>query len=260
MVAAASAVVRAGPRRSDVHRARGAGPLRLLCPRAGGDAAWIVTSSFGGGLVDGDALALEVEIDAGATAVVTSQASTKIYKGTSSQRTAVRVRGDGRAIVVPDPVVPFRDARFAQVTTIALDAASSLVFGDVLTAGRIAYGERWSAAALDLTLALEVAGARVLHDRVVLGDDAARRMRRFEAIATAIVLGPAVREHAPAALALAAPAHPGARVVVAGSPLGDGGAMLRIAGERVEDVVAATRAALAPACARLGEDPWSRRW
>jgi dihydropteroate synthase len=35
-------------------RSRAAGPLRLLHPRAAGRAAWIVTSSLGGGLVDGD--------------------------------------------------------------------------------------------------------------------------------------------------------------------------------------------------------------
>jgi urease accessory protein len=53
----ASALVRAREHRSDVHRARSAGPLRLLTPRAGA-AAWIVTSTYGGGLVDGDQVAL----------------------------------------------------------------------------------------------------------------------------------------------------------------------------------------------------------
>src|SRR5262245_31484735 len=145
MLDVASAVVRPGPGRSDVHRARGAGPLRLLCPRAAGDAAWIVTSSLGGGLVDGDDVALEVAIAAGATSVITTQASTKIYKGSSRQRLTVRVEGDGSALVVPDPTVPYRDARFTQVTTIDLEADSTLVLCDVVTAGRVAYGEWWSA-------------------------------------------------------------------------------------------------------------------
>src|SRR5262245_15567397 len=97
-LAVASAVVCAGNGRSDVHRARGAGPLRLLFPRAAGDAAWIVTSSLGGGLVDGDAVALDVRVEAGATAVVTTQASTKVYKGSSQQRTRVAVAGDGAVL------------------------------------------------------------------------------------------------------------------------------------------------------------------
>src|SRR5690606_21225455 len=133
----ASAVIGPGGGRSHVHRARGAGPLRLLCPRAAGDAGWIVTSSLGGGLVHGDDVTLEVRVDAGATAVLTTQASTKIYKGSSRQRTELRVAGDGAALVVPDPVVPYRDATFTQVTNIELASESTLVLSDVLTAGRV---------------------------------------------------------------------------------------------------------------------------
>ena len=259
MLDVASAVVRPGVGRSDVHRARGAGPLRLLLPRAAGKAAWIVTSSLGGGLVDGDDVALDVSVDAGATAVVTTQASTKVYKGSSRQRTEVRVAGDGAALVVPDPVVPYRDASFTQVTSIELTSASTLVLCDVLTAGRIAYGEQWSAARLDTTLRIAIDGACVLHDRVVLAGDVAAQLRRFSALATAVLLGPRVGELATAQLAALGAVERGAKVIVAGSPLA-GGAMFRIAGEDVETVVHATRGLLRDACALLGEDPWSRKW
>jgi urease accessory protein len=233
--------------------------LRVLCPRAAGKAAWLVTSSLGGGLVDGDHVAFDVEVDAGATCVLTTQASSKVYKGTSSQRTRVTVNGDGVAIVVPDPVVPYRDASFTQSTEISLAAGASLVLGDVLTAGRVAFGERWNAAKLDATLSIDRAGAKLLHDRVLLGADAAMRMRRFEALATAVLLGPRVADLAAAELAKLERTERGARLIVAGSPLGDG-AMMRFAGERVEDVVAAVRRVLGAAVARLGEDPWSRKW
>jgi urease accessory protein len=255
----ASAVVRPGRGRSDVHRARGAGPLRLLFPRAAGDAAWIVTSSLGGGLVDGDAVALEVTIDAGATAVVTTQASTKVYKGSSQQRTHVRVAGDGTALVVPDPVVPYRDASFAQTTELELARDASLILCDVLTAGRVAYGERWSATRLDTLLRISIDGTLVLHDRIVLAGDVAAHMQRFTALATAILIGPRVREVAAAQLAALERVMPGSPVIVAGSPLADG-ALFRIAGDDVETVVHATRALLQGACTRVGEAPWSRKW
>jgi urease accessory protein len=255
----ASAVIRPGSGRSDVHRARGAGPLRLLCPRAAGDAGWVVTSSLGGGLVDGDAVALEVEVAAGATAVVTTQASTKVYKGSSQQRTHVRVDAGGTALVVPDPVVPYRDAHFAQVTELELAGDATLILCDVLTAGRIAYGERWSAARLDTLLRISIAGTCVLHDRIVLAGDVAAHMRRFAALATAVLVGPRVADLAAARLAELAPAARGANVIVAGSPLADG-ALFRLAGEDVETVVHSTRALLRQACARVGEDPWSRKW
>lgn len=297
MLDVASAVIRPGVGRSHVHRARAAGPLRLLCPRAAGDAGWIVTSSLGGGLVDGDDVALEVRVEAGATAVITTQASTKVYKGSSRQRTEVRVADEGAALVVPDPIVPYRDATFTQVTHVELARASTLVLCDVLTAGRVAYGERWSATRLDTTLSLAIGGTRVLHDRIVLTGDVAARMGRFTALATAILVGPRVRDIAAAQLAAltAGTANQGATsagvggaavgtasaasaairgamaaagvgglersapVIVAGSPLADG-AMFRIAGADIEQTLDRLRALLRPACTALGEDPWSRKW
>lgn len=259
MADVASAVIRPGIGRSEVHRARGAGPLRLLCPRGAGDAGWVVTSSLGGGLVDGDAVELDVEVAAGATAVVTTQASTKVYKGTSRQRTHVRVAAAGTALVVPDPVVPYRDACFAQVTDVELAPDASLILCDVLTAGRVAYGERWSATRLDTLLRISQGGVLALHDRIVLAGDVAARMQRFTALATAVLVGPRVRDIAESQLAALGELTRGAPIIVAGSPLGTG-ALFRIAGEDVETVVHATRELVREACIRVGEDPWSRKW
>ena len=255
----ASAVIGRGPTRSDVHRLRGAGPLRLLNPRAAGSAAWIVTSSLGGGLVDGDDVALEVTVAPGATALVNAQASSKIYKGTSRQRLAVRVHGDGNALVVPDPIVPFRDASYTQRTKVALDRDSSLVLCDVVTAGRLAFGERWSCMRFDSCLEIEIDGRRVLCDRVVLDGAIGEKMTRFSAIATAILVGPRAGAFGRAELEKLGVVSKRAPLVAAGSPLA-GGAMLRVAGESIEQVVAATRAMLVGACTELGEDPWSRKW
>ncbi|MBA2539312.1 MAG: urease accessory protein UreD, partial [Deltaproteobacteria bacterium] len=222
-------------------------------------------SSLGGGLVDGDDVALEVVIDAGATGLVTTQASTKIYKGTSRQRLDVRVHGDGCALVVPDPIVPFRDASYTQVTRIALDAGASLVLCDIVTAGRLAYGERWSCTRFDSTLSIEIGGARKLHDRVVLDQGSStrssigQRMQRFAAMATAVIVGPRVGALGRAELAALPQVEKHAPVIVAGSEFVDG-AMLRIVGEDIEQVVAATRSILRAACSQLGEDPWSRKW
>jgi urease accessory protein len=259
MLDVARVLVRSGEGRSDVHRARGAGPLRLLTPRAAGNAAWIVTSSLGGGLVDGDNVALEVTVDAGATCVVTTQASTKVYKGRTRQHTRVIVDRDAAALVVPDAIVPYRDADYVQMTEIELAASSTLVLGDVITCGRLAYGERWSATHVDTCLRMNIDGVALLHDRLRFGPDTATRMRRFEALGTAILLGPRVADLAATQLAALGHVDRGAPLVVAGSPLADG-ALFRIAGDNIEAVIHATRQLLRAACARLGEDPWSRKW
>jgi len=261
--ALASVVVRAGAEHSAVHRARPAGPLRLFCPRRPGFAAWVVASNLGGGLVDGDDLALEIAVERGATCVITTQASTKVYRGDTRQRTRIRVEDGGAAIVAPDPVVPFRGARFVQATAVELAADASLVLVDTITAGRVAHGERWSAARIDSALEVAIAGTRRLIDRVVLVGDAegdlARRMRRFEALATCVLVGPRVAAYAAAGLAHRTRPAPGDALVIAGSPLGDG-AVFRIAGERIEAVTHAVRALIGPACDALGALPWQRRW
>lgn len=259
MLDVARALVRPGAGRSDVHRARGAGPLRLLTPRAAGTAAWIVTSSLGGGLVDGDEVALEVTVAAGATCVVTTQASTKVYKGRTRQHTSVTVERDGAALVVPDAIVPYRDADYTQTTDVTMAAESTLVLGDVITCGRRAYGERWNATQIDTRLRITRDGALLLHDRLRLGADAAARMRRFDAIGTVVLLGAHVADIAVGQLAALGPVERDAPVIVAGSPLADG-AVFRIAGGSIETVIHATRDLLRGACTRLGEDPWCRKW
>ncbi|CAN5774830.1 hypothetical protein BH11MYX2_BH11MYX2_24280 [soil metagenome] len=259
----ASAVVRTHPDgvRSDVHRARGAGPLKLLTLRAS-NAAWIVTSSLGGGLVDGDAVALDVEIDTNATAVVTTQASTKAYKGRAHQELRVRVGERANAIVVPDHLVPYANARVVQATRLDLASSASLVLCDILTAGRIAHGEMWACERVDLTLSIMRDGVQRLVDRVVL-DRAhgaiAERLPGIAAIATCVLLGPRVAEHARAVLDRVRETPLVGEVLIAASPL-DEGVLVRLAGPSVEQVIATTRAQLIDACKALGEDPWARKW
>lgn len=279
----ARAIVRLGPRRgdgaqqSDVHRARSAGPLRLLTPRRAGDAAWIVTSSLGGGLVDGDDVALDVQVDDGATCVLASQASTKVYRGDSKQRTRVTIGDGAAAIVVPDPIVPFRDSVIVQSTTIAMHEHASLVLCDAITAGRIAHGERWGARSIDSRIemtASAIAGSREssalepssssnvlrsdtsaasvhLRDRVLI-----ERPLPVEAIATMIVLGPRVRREARALLDDIARRSIVERI--AASEFRDG-AIVKLAGT-ITEVTSAIRLHLTPACRALGEDPWARKW
>ena len=55
-------------------------PLKLLVPCPRGPTVWAFAATFGGGLVAGDRIAMEVMVDTGATAAIGTQASTKIYR------------------------------------------------------------------------------------------------------------------------------------------------------------------------------------
>src|SRR5262245_48343677 len=74
-------------------------PLQLLVPRPRGPAVWACAGTLGGGLVDGDALALEVAVGDGAALLVSTQASTKVYRGAASQRLSATV-GDGALLAL----------------------------------------------------------------------------------------------------------------------------------------------------------------
>ena len=96
-----------------------ASPLRLLTPADHGDAAWVFLASLGGGLLDGDRIDLDVEVGDGASALLGTQASTKVYRSPpggagSSQRLSARVGAGALLAVVPDPVVCFADTRYEQ--------------------------------------------------------------------------------------------------------------------------------------------------
>ena len=101
---------------SVVARAYATSPLRLLTPTNHGHAAWIYGSSYGGGLVDGDAVAIDVNVAAGATAFVSTQASTKVYRSFRGARTATvaRIGAGGLLVLAPDPVVCDAGARYRQ--------------------------------------------------------------------------------------------------------------------------------------------------
>lgn len=252
--------------RSAVVEARAASPLRLVVTRPQRGVAWVFTSTFGGGLVDGDAIALDVEVREGARLLLTTQASTKVYKSPRGTRSALSARVGPDALLVswPDPVACFASARYAQSTTIELAERASLVAVETVTAGRVAHGEQWSFARYRSDLRVARGGRAFAVDALAL--DAAHgsiadRMGRFEALATVILAGPACEPIARAAsdAIAASPVEKGSDLLEAASPI-DTGAILRIAGTSIERVAARVRERLEGVAAIAGGDPWARKW
>lgn len=264
-------VVRRGER-SVAERVCAASPLRLLTPRNHGDAAWVFTSSFGGGLVDGDRQVLDVEVGAGASAYLSTQASTKVYRSLRGAAAELRARVDEQALLVvaPDPVVCFADSRFHQRQEFELARSGSLVVVDWVTSGRRESGERWAFAHYTSRLIARVDGTLVVHDAVALrreDGDLGARMGRFDVLAIVLVLGTPLLPHATALVAdlETEPVRRAASLLaVAGAVThrreGNLGCVLRIAGPSVEDVGRSIRSALSFVPVLLGDDPWLRKW
>ena len=105
-------------------------PLKLLAPRRPGHAAWIYTSTYGGGLVAGDEIDLQVRLGPGACGVLGTQSATKVYKSSEGaicrQSLAATVADEALLVVVPDPVICFADARYEQRQRIELQCGRRL--------------------------------------------------------------------------------------------------------------------------------------
>ncbi len=252
--------------RTAVVEARASSPLRLLITRPQRGVTWAFTSTFGGGLVDGDAIGLDVTVGAFARLLLTSQASTKVYRSPRGARSSLSARVRAGAVLVswPDPVACFAGARYAQSTAVDLEDGASLVAVETVTAGRVAHGERWSFARYRSDLRVARGGRALVLDALVLDaahGSIAERMGRFEALATVIVAGPACAAIARDALAAiaAAPVARGDELLEAASPIDDG-AIVRVAGASIERVASRVRERLAGVSALVGGDPWARKW
>ena len=252
-----------GPQRTDLVAAAARSPTRLLTPRNHGHARWVYTSSFGGGLVSGDEARYDLDVGAGATAVLLTQASTKVYRSPRPASQTVRATvGAGACLaILPDPVVCFAGARFCADASIRLGEGASLVWLEVLGAGRVARGERWAFDSYASRLRVEQGGALLAHEATELDDRAGPLGSRFGAmnlVGTLLVAGPAGETLGPDLRAASTTPRRGASVVAQASTR-DGVTVLRFAAERTEDgqrLVARALAALPPL---LGDDPFARR-
>ena len=116
--------------RSVITRALATSPLRLVLNKNRAPSAWVVTSTLGGGLVDGDRITLEARALGGSALAVLTQASTKVYRGQSAQRTLGHVEDGALLAVLPDPVACFAGSRFEQETRVRLDDGGSTLILD----------------------------------------------------------------------------------------------------------------------------------
>ncbi|WP_051718958.1 urease accessory protein UreD [Hymenobacter sp. IS2118] len=144
-------------------------PLKLLQPASPGSAVHVVLSSYGGGLVAGDVIRLRVAVRAGAQLVLSTQASTRVFRSidgaVAEQRTVGELADDALAVVFPDPVVPQAESRYRQVQEWHLQPSSLLLLVDWLHSGRMDQGERFAFTSLHSELRVRVAGRLLVLDR-----------------------------------------------------------------------------------------------
>ena len=252
--------------RSVVVSAEASSPLKLLTPRNHGHAAWVYQSSQGGGFVGADDVRLAVEVAAGASLFLSSQASSKVYRASAAQYALTAAVADGATLVSwPDPVVCFAGASLAQTQTFSLRGDARLVCVDAWTSGRLAHGERWAFERLLSRIRVEVDGVRVFQDGVLLSAQHGAldvRMGPINAFATVVVAGAlAALSSELVARVRAQPLGDPATTALCTASVWPWGVVLRLGAPTAEALVVVLGELLgAPVAALLGDDPWARKW
>lgn len=118
-------------------------PLRLDPARPGD--AYVFLMATGGGITQADRYRIDARCGPDTRVHLTTQAATKVFRMEQDYGTqAVNLRADEGAYLkyLPDPVIPFRDSRFYQRTTVSVTPDATVVLSETITAGRLARGER----------------------------------------------------------------------------------------------------------------------
>lgn len=256
--------------RTRITRSRAAAPLKLLCPMRSGSAAWLYATTFGGGLVAGDAIDLHLTVGEGAVAVLTTQASTKVYHHQdglgASQRLTAHIAADAMLVIVPDPLVCFENAMYHQHQRVHVDPSGTLVLLDWFTAGRIAFGERWDFVRYASRNELVMQGRTVAMDALLLDPEDGlltdlARMGSFDCMATVLLAGPRLDGWCDRLVeqVQALPVEPDHPLVIAASRT-PWGALLRLAGHTTALVAQELKARLSFLGDLVGSSPWDRKW
>lgn len=253
---------------SRVIRSAATSPLRLLAPRAGQQCAWVFTSTYGGGLLGGDSIRLDVEVGAAARCLLSTQASTKIYRTIgppSRQELNVRVRSGAVVVSAPDPIVCYNRAWYEQRQHFELEPGAAMLAIDWLTSGRHARGERWAFDRYDSRTQVMLSGRCVVRDSVVLDPsdgplESPQRMGKVDCYATVLIIGRPLEAHVARLLEwIASQPAPGEAVLLSASPV-QGGAIIRIAAATTEGVAHWLRDRLGFITGLVGQSPWARKW
>ena len=247
-------------------------PLQFLEPidLAGDGALCAPLLNPTGGVLGGDRLQTSIRLEEGASVCVTTPSATRVYRSDGRpSRIDTRIEVAAGAVLeyLPEHLIPHPGAALVQRLAVEVAAGGRAIVWDAWALGRVARGERWSFARLDLETAVRVDGRLAFLDRVRLTPDA----RALEPAAglcyvgTLVAVGPAGAPWSAWAAELEQLGVP-ADARVGASPLAASGLVVRGAdGERAEprgcfrsSLVRAAPSAARAAAARAAQGLTSR--
>ena len=114
--------------------------IEETCP----EMAYIYVISPSGGILQGDRFSFDITLKKNAISHITTQSATRIYKmekNFGTQTINLTVDENCYLEFIPDQIIPFRKSRFFQQTYINVHDTATLIYSEILSAGRVARGE-----------------------------------------------------------------------------------------------------------------------
>ncbi len=126
------------------------------------------------GLFSGDRVDCQVTVRGGASLLLTSSSAQRIHRmetGEASLTQRFAVEKEGWMEVLPEILIPQAGSRFSQQTVISAESGAHVLYFETLAPGRVASGEVFRYARLNLGMDVSYAGVRVLHERSQIAMD-----------------------------------------------------------------------------------------
>lgn len=187
--------MRAG--RTVLARKRQVGPLTVQRPfYPEGGVCHLYLLHPPGGVVGGDLLEIDLEVAAGAHALVTTPGAAKLYRSagaTAILQQRLKVAAGGVLEWFPQESILFPGARARTETSIELSGNARFIGWETYSLGRPVIGERFDAGVADLLFSLYRDGRPMLRDRLRVSEgrglDGPSVLRGFPVAATIVATG-----------------------------------------------------------------------
>jgi len=108
--------------------------------------AYFYLMSSAGGILEGDNLSIDVTCSENTSAHITTQSATKIYKmksGYATQNINILSQKGSYLEFIPNQIIPFKSSRFYQEVNLKVESNCTVIYSEIISAGRIAAGEKF---------------------------------------------------------------------------------------------------------------------
>ena len=122
------------------------------------------------GVMDDDSLSVKIHCKEGASMKLFTQSYGKLHPMTKGARQSTQVKTEPRSLLcyIPQPVTPFKNSLFHASAEIKTDETSHLIWGDIISGGRIHSGERFEFTKIHNQTKLYINNELIFYDNQLL--------------------------------------------------------------------------------------------